>query len=304
MFHAIANIRFAVRPPDGSAFSLAKIFAGAMLAIAAAVLPLPALAVIDDSQKAESCVSITDTGDGAIYANLCGRTINVVYCWAARSAERGGRCTPGTRATLAADHSINIAVASLVVSGECFSPFWPVNIRVDYNAQRVDFDCDDAPQTGNDGSESGGGGSGGSGGGGSNSGLAIGLGAAALIGIGVYVLNSDDEESAFTLQPSAFYENRNGSETLRYGMRLAYDQDPWRLWWSADDARFGWGGEWSGDWLRAQAEVWESAGSLDLRAGLGMEWARAGWTIRPSVRAGDLRRPAEADFHLGLGRAF
>ena len=185
----------------------------------------------------------------------------------------------------------------------------------------------------------GGGGSGGGSGGGGGSGLAIGLGAAALLGIALYAFSPDGDPDAFTLQPSAFYENRNGSEILRYGMRLAYDQDPWRLWWSADDARFGWGGEWRGDGLRAQAAVWETAETLDLNADLGMEWAwrgwavrpswrlragsgssgewswdsgadlsaewaRAGWTIRPSVRAGDLRRPAEADFHLGLGRAF
>ena len=184
----------------------------------------------------------------------------------------------------------------------------------------------------------GGGGSGGSGGGG-GSGLAIGIGAAALLGIALYAFSPDGDPDAFTLQPSAFYENRNGSETLRYGMRLDYDQDPWRLWWSADDSRFGWGGEWRRDGLRARAAVWETAETLDLNADLGMEWdwrgwavrpswrlragagssgewswdssadlsaewARAGWTIRPSVRAGDLRRPAEADFHLGLGRAF
>ena len=185
----------------------------------------------------------------------------------------------------------------------------------------------------------GGGGSGGGSGGGGGSGLAIGIGAAALLGIAFYALSPDGDPDAFTLQPSAFYENRNGSETLRYGMRLAYDQDPWRLWWSADDSRFGWGGEWRRDGLRAQAAVWETAETLYLNADLGMEWdwrgwavrpswrlragagssgewswdsgadlsaewARAGWTIRPSVRAGDLRRPAEADFHLGLGRAF
>ena len=181
--------------------------------------------------------------------------------------------------------------------------------------------------------------SGGGSGGGGGSGLAIGIGAAALLGIALYAFSPDGDPDAFTLQPSAFYENRNGSETLRYGMRLAYDQDPWRLWWSADDSRFGWGGEWRRDGLRAQAAVWETAETLDLNANLGMEWdwqgwavrpswrlragsgssgewswdsgadlsaewARAGWTIRPSVRAGDLRRPAEADFHLGLGRAF
>ena len=177
------------------------------------------------------------------------------------------------------------------------------------------------------------------GGGGGNSGLALGVGAAALLGIALYALSPAGDPDAFTLRPSAFYQNRNGAEILRYGMRLSYREDPWLLWWSADDSRLGWGGEWRGDWLRAHADVWEASETLDLRAGLGMEWdwrgwavrpswrlrtwsdsggawswrsgadlsaewAQAGWTIRPSVRAESLRRPGRADFHLRLGREF
>ena len=189
---------------------------------------------------------------------------------------------------------------------------------------------------GRPGSEIGGNG----GGGGGSSGLAIGLGAAALIGIGIYALNSDDEEeSAFSIRPLMDYESDNGAESFHYGMRLDYRRDAWQLWWTADDSRLGWGGEWRGEWLRARADVWETGRSTDLRADLGMEWktrgwrvrpswrlradsdlsgkwrwnsgadlsaewSRAGWTIRPSIRALDLRHPGRADLRLCLGWEF
>ena len=124
---------------------------------------------------------------------------------------------------------------------------------------------------------------GGGGGGGGGSGLAIGIGAAALLGIAIYALSPSGDAESFSLQPLASYEYRNGTESFHYGMRLSYREDSWGLWWSADDSRLGWGGEWRGEWLRAHADVWESESGADLSAGLGMEWALGGWILRPSL---------------------
>ena len=181
--------------------------------------------------------------------------------------------------------------------------------------------------------------SGGGGGGGGGSGLALGLGAAALLGIAVYALSPAGDAEAFSLRPLASYEYRDGAEALHYGMRLDYRRDSWGLWWSADDSRLGWGGEWRNDRLRAHAEVWDIGGAQDVSAGLGAEWDLVGWSIRPSwrmrgsadwggawtwnsgadltaewsghgwmvrpsVRALDLEKPADSLFHLRVAREF
>ena len=178
-----------------------------------------------------------------------------------------------------------------------------------------------------------------SGGGGGGSGLALGLGAAALLGIAVYALSPAGDAEAFSLRPLASYEYRDGAEALRYGMRLDYRRDSWGLWWSADDSRLGWGGEWRNDLLRAHAEVWDVGGAQDVSTGLGTEWKLAGWSVhpswrmrgsagsegvwtwnsgadltaewsghgwmvRPSVRALDLENPAGALFRLRIAREF
>ena len=268
----------------------AKPFAAMAMALLL-VPPIPAQAAIDNSQKANSCIRVTQESQGINYENICGRNINVTHCWDTRSVQGGGQCVFERSSAGVVGGSNFFIGANFVVVAACRPPFWAVNIRVvNYESRQVSYNCSDTPETSGQGG-------GGGGGGGSNLGLV--LGAAALLGIGVYVLNSDGEwGSSFSINPLAAYEFQGGEESLRHGMRLSYGKAPWRLWWLADNSRPGWGGEWRGNRLRAYAEISED------KADFAAEWARAGWTIRPSVGAEKLWRPESANFLLQIGQEF
>ena len=135
----------------------AKPFAAMAMALLL-VPPIPAQAAIDNSQKANSCIRVTQESQGINYENICGRNINVTHCWDTRSVQGGGQCVFERSSAGVVGGSNFFIGANFVIVAACRPPFWAVNIRVvNYESRQVSYNCSDTPETSGQG---GGGGAG------------------------------------------------------------------------------------------------------------------------------------------------
>ena len=100
----------------------AKPFA-AMALVLFLVPPIPAQAAIDNSQKANSCIRVTQESQGINYENICGRNINVTHCWDTHSVQGGGQCVFERSSAGVVGGSNFFIGASFVVVAACRPPF-------------------------------------------------------------------------------------------------------------------------------------------------------------------------------------
>lgn len=259
-----------------------------------------AAAVIDESQKAGVCLTLS--ADGA--DNTC-------------STEVQGRYEDGDGAQLTIAAMTSVAITDSAYDGRlaaCVSPFYPVSVVVPTDtSMAATWTCDDgkAPAV----TDMGGGGAGGGDGGTSSiEHFALGAGIVILAGA-AFGAWQDGDAAAFSMTPVGDSSYVNGAWRSRHGTRLDYRRDEWTLWWLAETgisgggaaeeaARYGWGGAWRGEVVRLDAAAVISDGTTDLRAGAGAALDFNGWALHPTwgVRA-ETRESGGWDGRMDAGLA-